>query len=62
MSLPPCFASPDQAGGALPLRLVDRAGFPAWLERQDAAIRDWLQGNGFGGQPGAPLLVPGSDG
>jgi leucyl aminopeptidase len=62
MSLPPCFASPDQAGSAIALRLVDRAGYPAWLERQDAATREWLQANGFGGQPGAPLLVPGRDG
>ena len=62
MSLPSCFASPDQADGALPLRLVDRASFPAWRDGQPAAVQAWLQAHGFTAQPGAPLLVPGADG
>src|SRR5688572_21370116 len=62
MSLPPCFASPDQRDGALPLLLVDRAGFAPWRDRQGAGVQAWLQANGFTGQAGAPLLVPGADG
>ncbi|MFY2762909.1 leucyl aminopeptidase family protein [Arenimonas sp. MALMAid1274] len=62
MSLPSCFASPDQAEGALPLRLVDRAGFEAWRSGQTPAVQAWLQAHGFLPQSGAPLLVPGPDG
>ena len=39
MSLPPCFATPDQADGAWPLVLVDRASLPAWRDRQPAAVQ-----------------------
>ncbi len=62
MSLPPCFASPDQREIAMPLLLVDRAGYDAWRDRQGASVQAWLQANGFSAQPGAPLLVPGANG
>ena len=62
MSLPPCFATPDQADGALPLVLVDRASLPTWRGGQTAAVQAWLDAHGFSATPGAPLLVPGSDG
>jgi hypothetical protein len=62
MSLPPCFASPDQRDGAMALLLVDKGGFAAWKGRQGATVQAWLDANGFTGQPGAPLLVPGADG
>jgi leucyl aminopeptidase len=62
MSLPPCFATPDQASGALPLVLVDRASLPAWRDRQPAAAQAWLDAHGFTAQPGAPLMIPGADG
>ncbi|PZO07514.1 MAG: leucyl aminopeptidase [Lysobacteraceae bacterium] len=62
MSLPPCFATPDQADGALPLVLVDPASLPTWRGGQTAAVQAWLDAQGFTAQPGAPLLIPGSDG
>jgi leucyl aminopeptidase len=62
MSLPSCFASPDPAMRALPLVLVDRDSLSAWHGRQFARVQAWLDGNGFGSQPGASLLVPGADG
>ena len=34
MSLPPCFAGPDQRDAALPLLLVDRTGYDGWRARQ----------------------------
>jgi leucyl aminopeptidase len=62
MSLPPCFASPDTSATALPLRLVDRAGFAAWRDQQPASVQAWLAAHDFSGQSGAPLMVPGDDG
>ncbi len=62
MSLPPCFASPEPNLAALPLVLVDRAGYGAWRDRQSAAVQAWLAAHDFSGQSGAPLLVPGADG
>src|SRR5690606_1834894 len=61
MSLPDCFARPEDATGALPLLLVDRAGLAAWSAGQPDTVQAWLRASGFDGQPGAPLLVPGAD-
>ncbi|HLS84167.1 MAG TPA: leucyl aminopeptidase family protein [Arenimonas sp.] len=62
MNLPDCFARPEDATGALPLLLVDRAGLAGWAAGQQEAVRAWLQAAGFDGQPGAPLLVPAAEG
>jgi len=62
MSLPPCFATPDQADGAWPLVLVDRASLPTWRGGQPAAVQAWLDAQAFTAQPGAPLMIPGADG
>ena len=62
MSLPPCFAGPDQRDAATPLLLVDRAGYDAWRALQGEAVAGWLDANGFRPHGGAPLLVPGADG
>ncbi|KFN50143.1 leucyl aminopeptidase family protein [Arenimonas composti] len=62
MSLPPCFASPDQSSAARPLRLVARADYAGWLAAQPGPVRAWLEAAGFAAAPGAPLLVPGDDG
>jgi leucyl aminopeptidase len=62
MSLPPCFASPDTSATALPLRLVDRAGYAAWRDQQSGPVQAWLAAHDFSGQSGAPLMVPGDDG
>ena len=62
MSLPPCFATPDQADGAWPLVLVDRASLPTWRGAQPAPVQAWLDAHAFTAQPGAPLMIPGADG
>jgi len=62
MSLPACFASPDAAAGARPIVLVGRDGLAAWRAAQTPAVQAWLDAHGFDGQPGAPLMVPGTDG
>ena len=62
MSLPPCFAGPDQRDAALPLLLVDRTGYDGWRARQGEPVQAWLDAHGFRPQVGAPLLVPGANG
>ena len=62
MSLPPCFAGPDQRDAALPLLLVDRTGYDGWRARQGEPVQAWLDAHGFRAQVGAPLLVPGANG
>ena len=62
MSLPPCFAGPDQRDAALPLLLVDRTGYDGWRARQGEPVQAWLGAHGFRAQVGAPLLVPGANG
>ena len=62
MTLPACFARPEQSPDALPLLLVDAAGFEAWRGAQPAAVQAWLKAHAFGPRAGAPLLVPGADG
>ena len=62
MSLPSCFARPDAAARATPLRLVERATFAAWRDAQPAATQAWLDAHGAGAGAVAPLAVPGPDG
>jgi leucyl aminopeptidase len=62
MSLPSCFARPDAAARATPLRLVERAAFPAWREAQPASVQAWLDAHGAGAGTVAPLAIPGDDG
>jgi leucyl aminopeptidase len=62
MSLPSCFARPDAAAHATPLRLVERATFAAWREAQPAATQAWLDAHGAGAGSVAPLAIPGPDG
>jgi leucyl aminopeptidase len=62
MSLPPCFATPDAAGAAIPLLAIDRAGLPGLLEKGSPQLRRWVQAQGFTAEPGSILLVPDADG
>src|SRR5690606_15238262 len=56
----PAYASPGTS--ALPLYLVDRAGYPAWRDAQPAAVAAWLQAQPFDGSPGSAVLLPGASG
>jgi leucyl aminopeptidase len=56
----PCFTAADPA--ARPLWTVPASHYPAWLGRQSAHIRTWLEGSGFEAKPGACALLPGQDG
>ncbi len=47
---------------ALPLHVVDRAGFDAWREVQPQAVQAWLQAQGFNGSGHSVALLPGIDG
>ncbi|KAF1686707.1 leucyl aminopeptidase [Pseudoxanthomonas broegbernensis] len=49
-------------GPALPLHLLDRAGYPAWLAALPAATAAWLQTQGFEAAPGTAALLPGEAG
>ena len=54
------FAPVDPA--ALPLHLVSRDAYGAWLDSQPDHIRAWLNGIGFTGSLGMAAVVPGPDG
>jgi len=60
MTLPTGFS--NEATRALPLHVVDRAQYPAWLASQPEAIRGWLQGQNFNGSAHTAALLPGSEG
>jgi len=47
---------------ALPLHLVDRAGYAAWRDAQPPAIAAWLETQGFDAAPGSAALLPGAQG
>lgn len=49
---------------AVPLVALRREKVAAWLKRQPAAVRHWLEASGFAPDPeaGAAVLVPGADG
>ncbi|MDG2523762.1 leucyl aminopeptidase family protein [Stenotrophomonas sp. HITSZ_GD] len=60
MSLPQGFTA--DTATALPLHVLDRAHFAAWLERQPPAVVAWAQAQRFEASPGSVLLLPGADG
>ena len=62
MSLPSCFASAAEAASACPILVVDKAGYAAWRDAQDSALRAWLQTNAFSASTGSWLLVPDASG
>ena len=53
------FADPDPE--AIPVALVASDGFDDWIATQPEATRDWAAANGFKGQAGRLLRVPGPD-
>ncbi|MEO6172215.1 MAG: leucyl aminopeptidase family protein, partial [Arenimonas sp.] len=62
MSLPPCFATPDQIANAVPLVLMNRSDFAAWREQQTPQVQAWLAAQSFTGIGGNFLLTPDSEG
>jgi len=62
MSLPPCFATPDQIANAIPLVLINRSDFAGWLDQQTPSVQAWLKSHSFTGVGGHFLLIPGADG
>jgi leucyl aminopeptidase len=52
----------DRAPAAVPVVVVAPAMWSAWLRRQSAQARAWLQASGIGGKPGQFVLVPGDEG
>ena len=48
--------------GSLPLYAVSSKDFPAWLKRQPAPTKHWLEANGFKANSGTHCLIPGKDG
>src|SRR5918996_1386112 len=56
----PCFTAADT--DARPLWTVPQGRYQAWLARQDAAVKAWLEGSGFEAKPGACALLPGDNG
>ncbi len=52
----------SDASNALPLHVLDKAAFAAWLDAQPAATRAWLGSQQFTAAPGSVALLPGADG
>ncbi len=62
MSLPPCFATPDQIANAVSLVLMKRSEFNAWRDKQTLHVQSWLTSHSFNGNGGTFLAIPGSEG
>lgn len=60
MTAPPTLVS--GARRALPLRPLGEDALPSWLESRPAAVRSWVEANGFQGKSGQHLLIPDADG
>jgi leucyl aminopeptidase len=58
----PINAFTSDSAGALPLHVLDKATFAAWLDAQPAATQAWLSSQQFTAAPGSVALLPGSDG
>ncbi len=50
------------AAGATPITALDVTGFAGWLRKQPAAIRAWVEDNGFKAEAGAVCLLPNAKG
>ncbi|WDS37935.1 leucyl aminopeptidase family protein [Pseudoxanthomonas sp.] len=60
MSLPAFLETADAT--TLPLHVLQREQFADWSAQQPAALRAWLQAQGFSAAPGSLALLPGEDG
>lgn len=48
----------DDDAGAIPIRPLSKADLPAWLE-QNPPHAAWVKANGFTGEAGSFVLLPG---
>ena len=62
MTLPSGFAQPTDATHALPLHVIDKAGFDTWRDTQPAATQQWLAAHGFDASAGSTLAWSDGDG
>jgi len=62
MSASPSIGFTSDANNALPLHVLDKASFAAWLDAQPAATQAWLKSQQFTAAPGSVALLPGDDG
>ena len=60
MTKPPTLVSTAQ--NAIPVHLLDEESFGAWLKSQSAAVRTWVDSNGFEPKAGQRLVVPDKSG
>jgi len=58
----PITAFTSDSASALPLHVLDAAGFAAWNAQQPAAVQSWLKSQQFAAAPGSVALLPGEDG
>jgi len=58
----PITAFTSDSASALPLHVLDAAGFAAWNAQQPAAVQSWLKSQQFTAAPGSVALLPGADG
>ncbi len=58
--MPLAFAS--SSSPSIPLHVVEEDALSAWLETQDATVRNWLNGMGFKAELGKVALVPDAQG
>ncbi|WP_138924808.1 leucyl aminopeptidase family protein [Sulfitobacter sp. BSw21498] len=58
--MPALFADPTAS--AIPLHLIGCDALPGWLDGQPAAVRKWVEVQGFTGALGQALTLPGDDG
>ncbi len=56
------FALTEKAAAAVPLHVVAKSGFKAWLGKQDAAVRQWVGATKFTCDDGKFLALPGKNG
>ena len=62
MTLPPGFATPQQAGTAHPLHVVQRDAYADWRAAQPAAVQAWLDAQQFDGSAGTAMAWANGDG
>lgn len=53
---------PDRQQAALPLWVVDQAGFESWRQNQGEHVCNWLDAHDFKAKPGELALLPGDNG
>src|SRR5690349_16910371 len=55
-----CFVSSNK--DATPINVITQRNFSAWLTKQDAHLKNWLNTNGFRAEPGCVSLIPDAKG